>query len=373
MKIVIIGGGQAGGWAARTIMGLEHGHEVVLIAEELHPPYERPPLSKEVLLGEAPATSTYMWTDKQAFDARHGVVASHIDRKFKTVTLSTGDFVAYDRLILTTGGRVRQIDRPGALYLRTIEDAVAIGNAICVAKSMLIIGGGWIGLEVAAAARKRGLEVTVVEATERLASRVMPNVISTFLHDLHQRNGVTFHYRAAGRDFADDLVVAGIGIEPNIELAEAAGLSIKNGIVVDEYGRTSDPDIFAAGDVASVRGTRTESWANAQNQAIATAKSATGNLTPYRDIPWFWSNQYDVNFQFLGSFNPQARTILRGDPAAKKFSAFFLAPDKHVEGVVAVNAMGDIRAARKMMQLRLPVDPLKLEAENVPLSQAFAA
>lgn len=370
MRIVVVGGGQAGGWAARTIAQSGYGHEVILIGEEQHPPYERPPLSKEVLLGEAPASDCYMWNGDPGFTVHQGVRVAAIDRKGKSLMLDGGGAIAYDRLLIATGGRVRRIDRPDTHYVRTIEDAQGLGAAMTDAASMLVVGGGWIGLEVAAAGRKKGLAVTVVEMADRLCGRVMPPVISDYLHDLHERHGVTLHYRATPGDFASDIVVAGIGIMPNVELAEAAGLAIDNGIAVDEYGQTSDPDIFAAGDVTSRNGLRIESWANAQNQAISAAKSVAGDLTPYHDTPWFWSTQYGVNMQFLGLFEPADRIVVRGDPAQDSFCVFFLDTRMALRSAVIVNQPRELRMSRKLIEAGSPLDPDALADPSVKLADA---
>lgn len=372
MKIVVVGAGQAGGWAARTAAKLDAVREVVLLGEESHPPYERPPLSKEVLLGEAPASDCYMWKDAQDFEVRGGVRVDRIDRSAKTVVLSNGEAIGYDRLILTTGGRVRKLEWPGIHYVRTIEDAQVLGAAMETARSMLVVGGGWIGLEVAAAGRKKGLAVTVVEAADRLCGRIMPPVISEYLHELHRRHGVTFHFQVSATDFASDIVVAGIGIVPNAELAETAGLATSNGILVDEYGRTSDPDIFAAGDVASVDGSRIESWANAQNQAIAVANNAAGQELPYRDVPWFWSTQYDVNMQFLGRFEPAAQIVVRGNPSEDSFCVFFLDECLVLRTAVIVNQPREVRSTRKLIEGSARLDPALLADPAAKLADAAA-
>jgi 3-phenylpropionate/trans-cinnamate dioxygenase ferredoxin reductase subunit len=373
MRVVIVGGGQAGGWVARTLRDTGFAGEVILLGEELHPPYQRPPLSKEVLLGEMEPEGCYLWPEGLSVDIRYGAQACRIDRTAKRLHLSGGAFIDYDRLVLATGGRVRRLDLPDVHYLRTIDDAMKLRLSLATAGSVLVVGGGWIGLEAAAVARKLGHDVTLVEATERLCVRVMPPVVSDYLHDLHARKGVKIHYRASAQDFRSDVVIAGIGIIPNDELALESGLAVNDGIVVDEYGRTSDPDIFAVGDVANLGGVRIESWANAQNQGIAAAKTIAGTPTPYRDIPWFWSNQYDVNLQFLGLPDPLSRTVLRGDPAQDCFSLFFLDEDNRISGVVSANAMRDLRAAKRMMERRVRVDPQSLADEACAMKDLLAA
>jgi 3-phenylpropionate/trans-cinnamate dioxygenase ferredoxin reductase subunit len=366
MRVVIVGAGQAGGWVAATLRDCGSEGEVVLVGEEAHPPYERPPLSKDVLLGEKLPESTYLWPKGLKAEHRPGLRAERIDRADKKLELSNGSQLGYDKLVLATGGRVRRLDRPGAHYLRTIDDALALRAALLRGGSVLVIGGGWIGLEAAAAARKMGCAVTVVEAADRLCARVLPDSVSHYLHDLHTRHGVDIRLNAASADFAGDTVVVGIGITPNSELAEVAGLEVANGIVVDEFGTTSDPDIYAVGDVANLRGLRLESWANAQNQAIATAKWLLGTATPYREIPWFWSDQHGVNIQMLGVPKREDTVVLRGDPARDKVSFFFMSDGK-ITGLVAVNTMRDVRVARKLMETAKAVAPALLADESKPL------
>ncbi len=360
MRVVIVGAGQAGGWFAATLKESGFAGDVLLIGDETHPPYERPPLSKDILLGEKPPESAHLWPQGHPAEHRSGLRAVAIDRAARRLQLSDGSTLSYDKLVLATGGRVRRLDGlPHAHYLRTIDDAIALRAALERGGSVLVIGGGWIGLEVAAAARKRGCAVTVVEAAERLCARVLPAPISDYLADLHRRHGVEVRLAGSADEALGDTVVVGIGIVPNVELAEAAGLRVENGIVVDAFGVTSDPDILAVGDVANLGGLRLESWANAQNQAIAAAKSLAGAVTPYDEIPWFWSDQHGVNIQILGVPGREDEIVVRGDPAADKVSYLFLR-DGVVTGLVAVNTMREVRAARMLMQSGRRFDPAVL-------------
>jgi 3-phenylpropionate/trans-cinnamate dioxygenase ferredoxin reductase subunit len=296
--------------------------------------------------------------------------------------LSTGETIAFDKLILCTGGTARRPRLPGAdgprvHYLRTIADSLAIRARLAEIRHLVVIGGCWIGMEVAATARKRGVQVTVIEALPRLCERSVPPEISAHLLALHRRNGVEVLLGAGveaiddgpagvsvvltdGRRVAGDAVVVGIGLAPNVELAQAAGLAVDNGIVVDEQGRTSDPDIFAAGDVANAplaclgRRIRLESWANAQNQAIAAAKAALGADAGYDELPWFWSDQYDMNLQILGLPAKWPEPVVRGDAAGASFSLFYLEGER-LAAVVSVNAPRDLRAVKKLIQSRKPV------------------
>jgi 3-phenylpropionate/trans-cinnamate dioxygenase ferredoxin reductase subunit len=364
-RVLVIGAGQAGGWAAKTLREEGFGGEIVLVGEEAHPPHERPPLSKEVLLGLKPAESTYLWPGGLAVDFRPRLRAVAIDRSARQVALSDGARLAYDRLVITTGARVRRLDRPGAHYLRTIEDAAALRAALLRGGRVLVIGGGWIGLETAAAARKLGCAVTLVESAERLCARVLPPILSDYLKRLHERHGVELRLGTAATPEADTVVV-GIGVVPNVELAEAAGLAIANGIAVDAFGATSDPDIYAAGDVASRDGVRLESWANAQNQAIAAARSLLGRPTAHDEVPWFWSDQYDVNLQLAGLPSPGQEIVQRGRSEEDRFTLFFLAGGR-LAAAAAVNNGRELRIAKRLIEAGRPVDPGALADESRPL------
>ena len=396
--IVVIGAGQAGGWAARTLRdeGFEGG--IVVIGEEPYPPYERPPLSKEVLLGKEPAESSYLWPegsfDELGIELRTGVEATAIERAGKTVALSGGGTVAYDKLLIATGGRVRKLpiegeELEGVHYLRGIDDSAAIGADLGEGAQLVVIGGGWIGLEVAAAARMLGADVVVVEALEQLCGRALTPDLAAYLLDVHRGRGVdirlgttvealTGESRVSGARLSGGetvpatAAVIGIGIVPNVELAKAAGLEVDNGIKVDALCRTSDPDIFAAGDVTNHpngllgRNIRLESWENAQNQGIAAAKAMLGGETPYCEIPWFWSDQYDVNIQLVGLPADFEETVTRGDRADGSFVEFYMKGGR-IDGAAAINNPRDIRFAKRLMQAEKVVDPAALADPSVKL------
>lgn len=400
--IAIVGGGQAGGWAAQTLRSEGFGGRIVLIGNESHRPYERPPLSKSVLAGEAPPETTRL-LKPEAFDAlnvdwRPGVNAARIDRAAKQLHLSDGEPVRYDKLILCTGGRARQLGIPGAnlpgvFTLRSIDDAAALGAALVPGKRLLVIGGGWIGLEVAATARGKGLDVTVVEAMERLCERTVPSEISGYLLRLHASHGVHVELGtgieqleqgadgvgltatlANGQALACDVVLAGIGLIANDELAREAGLSCEGGVLVDSQCRSSDPDILAAGDVAvwhcerAARRMRLESWQNAQEQGIAAARSALGIEVNHQPLPWFWSDQYGINLQIFGMPMPTHRAVVRGDLQGDSFVMFFLDGDK-VSAALGPNAARDLRFARRLIERGTSVDPVQLADLQVPLSR----
>jgi 3-phenylpropionate/trans-cinnamate dioxygenase ferredoxin reductase subunit len=397
--IVIIGAGQAGGWAAKTLRAEGYAGRIVLIGAERHPAHERPPLSKAVLAGAAAPETTHLFKpDEHAalnLDFRAETRATRIDRTGKRVTLESGESIPYDKLIVTTGGTARRLPIPGGdlprvHYLRTIDDSAAIRAALGPGKKLAVIGGGWIGLEVAATARKLGTSVTVIEALDRLCARTVPPGISAFLRTRHEREAVEIRLGVGVKAIEDrgrlailladgstveaDAVVAGIGLEPDVALAREAGLTVDNGIVVDEQCRTSDPDIFAAGDCVNTplpclgRRVRLESWANAQNQAIVAAKAALGREERYDELPWFWSDQYDVNLQILGLPARWPEPVVRGDPASGSFSHFYLDGER-IAAIVSVNAPRDLRAAKKLVQTRKPVSAASLADPAVQLQR----
>ena len=398
-SIVIIGAGHAGFQCAAALRQQAFEGDVTLIGDEGHLPYQRPPLSKAVLSGEAAPETTHLFKpDEHAalgLDFRAEARVTGIDRSAKRVTLGSGESLAYDKLILTTGGTARRLPVPGGdlprvLYLRTIEDSLAIRAALGPGKKLVVIGGGWIGLEVAATARKLGASVVVVEGLDRLCARSVPPAISAFLRARHEREGVDIRLGAGVKAIEDrgalvvrladgssleaDAVVAGIGLEPDVALARDAGLTVDNGILVDEQCRTSDPDVFAAGDCANTplpclgRRVRLESWANAQNQAIVAAKAALGQDVCYDELPWFWSDQYDVNLQLLGLPARWPEPVVRGDPASGSFSQFYLDDDRIV-AIVAVNAPRDLRAAKKLVQTRKAVSAASIADPAVQLQR----
>ena len=399
--IVIVGAGQAGGWAAQTLRSEGFAGRVVLIGDEPHRPYERPPLSKAVLSGDAHADTTHL-LKPEAFDAlgvdwRPNVGATFIDRAAKQLRLTRGEPVAYDKLILCNGGRARRLTIPGAelpgvFTLRSIEDAAALGAALSAGKRLLVVGGGWIGLEVAATARKKGLDVTVVEAMGRLCERTVPPEISEYLLQLHTSHGVDVRLGTGierlaqnaqggltasfgdGSELECDAVLVGVGLVPNDELAREAGLACDGGVLVDSQCRSSDPDILAAGDVAAWhcewagRRMRLESWQNAQEQGIAAARAALGTAVNHQPLPWFWSDQYDVNLQIFGMPTPAHRVVLRGDRSAGSFVMFFLDGDK-VVAALGPNSARDLRFARRLIERRTSVDAAQLADLQVPLSK----
>ena len=400
-SIVIVGTGQAGGWAAQTLRKEGFTGKVVLIGEEPHRPYERPPLSKAVLSGDAPAESTQLINieafEKLGLDWRPNVRVTSIDRVGRQVLLSTGESVSYDKLIICSGGRARLMnipgaDLPGLFTLRNIDDARALSAVLLPGRKVVVVGGGWIGLEVAATARKKAVEVTVVEAMTRLCERTVPAEISAYLARLHSKHGTRVILGAGvaafarnadgmlgvrlgdGRELVCDAVVIGIGLVPNDELARDAGLECDGGIVVDAQCRTSDPNILAAGDVAvwhchwGGRRMRLESWQNAQEQGIAAGRSALGIEVDHQPLPWFWSDQYDVNLQIYGMPDPSHRVVVRGDLESDHFVLFYLDGDT-IRSAIGPNAARDLRFARRLIESRKRVDPDVLADTRVAMSK----
>jgi 3-phenylpropionate/trans-cinnamate dioxygenase ferredoxin reductase subunit len=403
---VVVGAGQAGAWVARTLRKEGFAGRIVLIGEEAHWPYERPPLSKGFLQGTSDeAAMTLLGPEMAAaldIDCRRGRSVTAIDRAACLVHCDDGAVLAYQTLFLTTGGKARSLpglesDRSGRIHtLRTRDDATRLRAALAAGGgSLLVIGGGWIGLEAAAAARSMGVEVTVVESANRLCARSMPPVVSDFLHALHARRGVAFQMPAAigsldpngfgvtvtfsdGLSMRTDHALVGIGINPDTTLASECGLDVADGIVVDAQGRTSDPAIFAAGDVArypdrpAVGPLRLESWANAQNGAVVAAKAALGQDVSHGEVPWFWSDQYDVNLQFVGHPGLGVQPVPRGTPAEGAGCWLMLDAAGTATGAVAVNAPRELRTVRKMLERGLQPAPAAWADAGIPLAQVPA-
>ncbi|MER9839358.1 FAD-dependent oxidoreductase [Mesorhizobium sp. M0145] len=379
--VVIVGGGHAGG---RTAERLRHGGfvgsiDVIGIEKEL--PYERPPLSKSVLTSTETPTNAYLlpsakWTEI-GVTFHTGVEATAIDRQTKSVALEGRNPLAYRKLVLATGLSPRRIAtlEPVAdriAYLRSFEDALSLRSRILPGSSIVLVGAGLIGLEVAASAAKLDAHVTVLEAADRPLSRLLPSYLSQWIAQVHERAGVrilcgrqiaaaeSLGGRAClhiddGSQLQVDLVLVGIGGTPNDRLAREAGLDIDNGIVVNAFGQTSDPDIFAAGDVAVHenpvfgRRWRLESWKNAEDQAAMVASYLCGQPTPYGEVPWFWTDQYDLNIQVAGLLSAGGPTYERGKPGERAYLAYFTEAERLI-GAVGVGCGRDIRIAREIIK-----------------------
>ncbi len=387
--IVIIGAGQAGAALAAKLRAHRYAGPLTLIGEEPQPPYQRPPLSKAYLLGEMELERLFLrapsFWDEQSVDLRLGATVTAIDRAAKTVTVD-GVALPYDQLALTTGSRARRLpaamggDLGNVFTVRTLADVDQMAPAMAPGARAVIVGGGYIGLEAAAVAAKMGLSVTLIEAAPRILQRVAAPETSAHFRTLHAGHGVTIlegigldrltgagqvtgARLADGREIPADLVIVGIGIQPNVELAEAAGLAIANGIETDAHGRTSDPHIWAAGDCASfphgAGRIRLESVGNAIDQAECVAENMLGVARDYVAKPWFWSDQYDTKLQIAGLNTGYDRIVTRhGDEGAISF--WYYAGDR----LLAIDAMNDSRAY--MIGKRL------IEAGRSPAAEVIA-
>jgi 3-phenylpropionate/trans-cinnamate dioxygenase ferredoxin reductase subunit len=385
--VIIIGAGQAGAQTAISLRQLGFDGAITLLGDEHAPPYQRPPLSKKFMTGEMDVERTYIrsaaYYAKSSVDLRTGVKVTGIDREAKTVACDDGTVLPYDHCVICTGTRARRLELPGGdlagvFYLRTLEDSLRIRAAVADGARAVIIGGGYIGLEIAASLTKWQCRVTVLEALERVLNRVVALGVSDFFAAEHARQGVAIETGATvaalegdgrvervrcadGRVFDADIVVIGIGAQPNDELARAAGLACDNGIVVNEVGRTSDPAIFAAGDVTHHpnalfdRRLRLESVHNAMAQGKAVAGAIVGKPQAYAEVPWFWSDQYDLKLQIAGVTDPDAEHLMRGDPAARAFSCLHLR-DGRLVAIDAVNRGADFLAAKALIRDRTPID-----------------
>jgi 3-phenylpropionate/trans-cinnamate dioxygenase ferredoxin reductase subunit len=402
--VVIVGAGHAGGTAAALLRQYGYTSPITLIGDEPVAPYQRPPLSKAWLKGETDAATLALKPD--AFYAEAGIEmilsarVTRIDRAGKTVSLSDGRVRAYAFLILATGARARTLLIPGAdlegvLSLRSAADAEALKGALRPGKRLAVIGGGYIGLEAAASARALGAEAVVIEREPRILARVACKVLSDFFTSYHQAKGVTFEVSAVvesfegrdghvtgvrlgdGRTLACDAALIGIGAPPNDELAREAGLHCENGVVVDDHARTSDPAVFAIGDVAwrpmprYERMFRLESVANALEQARQSAAAITGRVVSPHEITWNWSDQYDLKYQFAGLPFDADDIIVRGDPATARFAVFHLRGDV-IEAVEAVNAPAEFMAGRQLIGQRRPISRVRLADMTVSMKEVAA-
>jgi 3-phenylpropionate/trans-cinnamate dioxygenase ferredoxin reductase component len=400
---VIVGASLAGAKAAETLRAEGFAGPVVLIGAESELPYERPPLSKDYLQGKSPRDKIFVhpaqWYAEHDIELQLGVTATEVDPAAHRVTLADGSSQPYAKLLLTTGSAPRQLQVPGAefdgvAYLRTAEDSDRIKAALETASRVAVIGAGWIGLETAAAARIAGAEVTVLEALELPLLRVLGPETARVFAELHRDHGVDMRFgigvaeitgragRATGVRLTDgahvdaELIIVGVGITPNSELAGAAGLQVSNGIVVGADLRSSDPDIYAAGDVASAfnplfgKHIRLEHWANALNQPPAAARSMLGQPVSYDRVPYFYTDQYDLGMEYSGYVEPGGyeQVVFRGDTAAREFVAFWLDAGNRVLAGMNVNIWDVNDAIQALVRSGKPVDPGALRDPSVPLA-----
>ncbi len=407
--VVIAGAGIAGASAADTLRRDGYEGRVVLVGEEQDPPYERPPLSKDYLLGTMPLARVYLRTPEeyaqQGIELRLGTKATDLDTGRRELLLDNGERLAYDRLLIATGGIARRIEVPGAhldgvLYLRTIADAqdllARLDAASRASRRVVVVGGGFIGAEVAAACRALGLDVTLLEILPAPMERVLGMEVGSILADIHRAHGVDLRLgegvaafggsgrveevvTTGGETLACSFALVGVGMRPALDWLGASGLALDDGVVVDAYCETSAPGVFAAGDVArwpydplgtgQAEHIRIEHWDNALRQGEAAAHNLLGNVAPFRPVPYFWSDQYDLKLQYVGHARTWEQVAMRGDPHSGSFEAFYLAQGR-VAAALAVNRVRDLVPLKRL--IGATVDPETLADEATDL-RALAA
>ncbi|MGB5511405.1 MAG: FAD-dependent oxidoreductase, partial [Woeseiaceae bacterium] len=399
-KIVIAGAGHAAGQVITTLRQLKFAGQIVLVGDEPWLPYQRPPLSKKFLAGDMAAERLFVkppsFYDDPSIELRLNSTITAIDRKTRQLQLKDAEPVTFDKLVLALGSRAIKLpvvgaDLKGVHYLRSIADVENIRADLETRRRLVVVGAGYIGLEVAAVARQRGLDVTVVEMAERVMSRVVSPEISDFYQIEHANQGVTLRLdtevtefqgkkrvkgvvTSSGETLATHFVVIGIGITPNTELATDAGLEVDDGIVVDDHGRTSDPDIFAIGDCTRHpnaiygRSLRLESVHNALEQAKTVAHNLCGDAMTYSEVPWFWSDQYDLKLQIAGLSEGYDEVVIRGNPAEKSFACLYL-KDRRLIAVDAVNAPKEFVQSKPLIASHAIIDTEKLADSTAELKQ----
>ena len=399
-SFVILGASLTGGTAAATLRDEGFDGRLVLVGAEDELPYERPPLSKGYLRGETPREK--LLVRPEAFWQEHevelllGMAAARIDPSAREVELADGSRLGYDKLLVATGGRNRRppipgIERDGVLDLRTVGDSERIQAAARNGGGAVVVGMGFIGSEVASTLRELGLEVQAVEPFRVPLERALGPEVGQVLRDLHAEHGVEAFYgegvesfqgterlervvTSSGRRLECDVAVVGVGIEPAVDVVAGSGVEVDNGIVVDEFCRTSVEGIFAAGDVANHlhplfgRRIRVEHWRNAIEQGAAAARSMLGKGEPYAEVHWFWSDQYDANVQYAGHHTEWDELVVRGSLEERAFVAFYVAGGL-VDAAVAVNSGRDLRRAQALIRARVPVEAAKLRDPEVDLRE----
>jgi 3-phenylpropionate/trans-cinnamate dioxygenase ferredoxin reductase subunit len=398
--IVVVGAGHAGSQIVESLRTGGFDGRLVLIGDERYRPYERPATSKDLLSGGMELDRVFLkregYYQEKNVDLRLDLRVTAIDRAARIVGCASGAAIEYDVLVIATGARARGLQVPGAwldgvFTLRGLGDALAIAERLGPGKRLAVIGGGYVGLEVAASARKIGCAVTIIEMQERLLGRVVAAEIADFYDRAHRAEGVDIHYgvviaeftgedRVTGVRLTDggfveaDIVVVGIGAVPNTELAAEAGLAVENGIVVDDCGRTADPAVFAIGDATNHpndilgKRLRLESVPAAMGQARAAASAILGKPKPFHELPWFWSDQYDLKLQIAGLSEIGDQVVMRGDPASRHFAAFYLRRGA-VVAVNAINSAKDFIGGRKLVAEGRIVDPVRLADPGIALAE----
>lgn len=402
-RFVIIGGGLAGAKAVEALRGNGFDGQVTLFADEEHLPYERPPLSKEYLTGKKTLTDFTVqssdWYRDHDADLRLGARVSAVDPSDHAVALPDGTSVRYDKLLLATGSASRRPPIPGAdadavHYLRTYDDAAALNSVLTEGSSLAVVGAGWIGLEVAAAARQRGVDVTVVETAKQPLAAALGERVGEVFAELHRDHRVDLRLETQveeitttggkatglklrdGSTVAADAVLVAVGAQPNIELAEQAGLAMGDGgVLVDASLRTSDPDIYAVGDIAAAEHPlfggriRTEHWANALKQPAVAVAGMLGKPGEYAELPYFFTDQYDLGMEYAGHAAGFERVVFRGDMAGREFVAFWLDGDNRVLAGMNVNVWDVLEDVKALIRSGISVDPGKLADPERPLAE----
>ena len=403
---VIVGGGLAGAKAAEALRDNDFDGHIMLCCEEDHLPYERPPLSKEYLAGKKSLSDftvhTSDWYRDHSVDLKLGTRVSSLDPAAHTVVLSEDATVPYDKLLLATGSASRRppipgSDAAGVHYLRTFGDAAALNSVLADGSSLAVVGAGWIGLEVAASARQRGVNVTVVETAKQPLLAALGETVGEVFATLHRDHGVDLRLEAQveqietkadratglklrdGSTVAADNVLVAVGAQPNIELAEQAGLSMSDGgVAVDASLRSSDPDIYAVGDIAAAEhplfGTRirTEHWANALKQPAVAVAGMLGKPGEYDELPYFFTDQYDLGMEYAGHAPSFDRVVFRGDVAGREFVAFWLDGESRVLAGMNVNIWDVLDDVKALIRSKSPVDADKLADPQSPLGDLLS-
>jgi 3-phenylpropionate/trans-cinnamate dioxygenase ferredoxin reductase subunit len=406
---VIVGGGLAGAKAVEALRDNDFDGQIILFADEGYPPYERPPLSKEYLAGKKTLADFTVhnsdWYRDHKVDLRLGSRVSSLDPAAHTVGLPDGTTAAYHKLLLATGSASRRppipgSDADGVYYLRTYDDAAALNSVLTEGSSLAVVGAGWIGLEVAAGARQRGVGVTVVEAAKQPLAAALGETVGEVFATLHRDHGVDLRLETQveeitrsdgtegkatglkmrdGSTVAADAVLVAVGAKPNIELAEEAGLSMGDGgVLVDASLRTNDPDIYAVGDIAAAEnplfGTRirTEHWANALKQPAVAVAGMLGKPGEYAELPYFFTDQYDLGMEYVGHAPSFDRVVFRGDVAGREFVAFWLDADNRVLAGMNVNIWDVLDDVKALIRSRTPVDADRLADPRSPLSDLMS-
>lgn len=394
--VVIVGANLAGGRAAEALRQEGFDGRVILVGEEPHRPYERPPLSKEFLRGETPEEKLFLQPEEfyreQSIELRLGVRARRLDAAAREVELESGERLSFDHLLIATGASVRRLAVPGAdlegiLYLRSIRDVERIRAEMARGRRAVVVGAGFIGAEVAASLRQKELEVAMLEVAPVPLLRALGEEMGRVYAEFHREQGVELWtgegvqafrgtgrveevVTTSGRALPCDFAVVGVGVVPATGWLEGSGVALDDGVVVDEYAETSVAGIYAAGDVARFphhgERLRVEHFDNAQYQAQAAAKNMLGRRAAYRPSLFFWSDQYDLKLQYVGHASRWERVVLRGQPKARSFIAFYLGEGR-IRAALGVNRFKDVNFARKLIDARAPVDPEKLSDPAVDL------